>query len=443
MRFFLSLIIIVFSNPAFSNFESSVEKLIEKYKISKRLLSVSVLNSDGKVIYKLNEDKFKIPASLTKIVVAGAMLENFTPNHKFSTTIYIDKTPSQNALFGNIYLKGGGDPSFTSERMWYLVNEFKRQDINIIEGDIVLDDYIFDDLWIDPNRSTRRVSRAYDSPTFGFSFNWNSLNVFIKPTSLEKKSDVTLDPENVFFKLVNKTKTSSFPTKIETNLSDRTVTVSGQINAKSDERVFYVPVQDSLWGVHHLKYFLERRNIRVLGKIRRGKVPKNAKPVASSDGADMSEIVKMMMKFSNNFITEMMTKHLALKKGSKKGNIKKGLQIIKSHLESHVDSKDFKIQSVSGLSRKNNFKALSLAKLLHEYKNLKYSTEFVASLPIGGLDGTLKKRKIPNTIRAKTGQLNGVYAIAGYADYPNKVFVIMYNGARNVRPFIDELVSLL
>ena len=443
MRLFLSLIIIVCSNSAFSKFESSVEKLIDKHKISKRSLGIAILNSEGKVVYKLNEDKFKIPASLTKIAVSGAVLDNFPPSHKFSTKIYTDKTPFQNTLFGNIYLKGDGDPSFTSERMWFLVNEFKRQKIYTIEGDIVLDDYIFDDLWIDPKRSKKRVSRAYDSPTFGLSFNWNSLNIFVKPSGLHKPSQITLDPENLFFDLVNKTKTSPFPTKITTNLSGKKVTVRGIFNQKSDEKVFYVPVKDNLWGARHLKYFLDRRGIKVKGKVKRGKLPKNAKLVAKSDGADVFEIVKMMMKFSNNFISEMMTKQLALKNGASKGSINKGLEVIKSHLDKYTDSKDFKIQSVSGLSRHNNFKALSLAKLLYAYKNLKYSTEFVSSLPIGGLDGTLKKRKIPNTIRAKTGQLNGVYAIAGYADYPEKVFVIMYNGTTNVRPFMDELLNLL
>ncbi len=446
MKSIIALIISTNLSMASNNTEQSLDRLFKKYSIKKKSIGLVVLDKKGESVYQINENRFKIPASLTKIPVAGAILENFSPNHTFKTRLYINKKPVKNKLQGNLYIKGDGDPSFTSERLWYLVNEFKRQGITHINGNIVVDDFIFDDNWIDPGRSTPRVNRAYDSPAFGLSFNWNSLNVFVKPSQIGKPAIVSVDPENNNFK--NKTLTSKNTSRVATDLSDNFLTISGRVQSSDKEKLYYTPVKDNLWAGKALKSFLSRRGISVDGKVIRSKVPKNAVEVASSPSATVGDIVKMMMKFSNNFIAEMMAKHLSIKARALRGNIAGGIKVINLHVSKinkdlNVSPNDFVIHSVSGLSHKNRFKPLSLAKLLFAYKKLQYNYEFMASLPIGGLDGTLKNRNLSQAVRAKTGQLNNVYGIAGYINDSEKVFVIIYNGKKNVLSFMDELIGLL
>ena len=68
--------------------------------------------------------------------------------------------------------------------MWFLVNDFYRQNLKAIEGDIIVDDLLFDDIRFDKSRESARVDRAFDSPVGAMSFNWNSVNIFIKPAAL-------------------------------------------------------------------------------------------------------------------------------------------------------------------------------------------------------------------------------------------------------------------
>lgn len=442
MKFVVSLILFSQSIAfASKDLELSIDSILKQHDIEKKDIGIVVLNSTGKAVYNLNGDQFKIPASLTKIPVAGAVLDYFSPNHTFSTNLFVDKNPADGVLSGNLYIKGDGDPSFTSERMWYLVNEFTRQGIKKIEGDIIVDDYIFDEKYVDPRRSTPRVSRAYDSLTFGLSFNWNSLNVFVKPSALGKPATVSIDPYNTYLRVNNKTKTSKKASRVIASISKDRVTVSGKVGVKSKEKAYYAPVKDNLWGGHNLKLFLSQRDISVGGEVKRGKLPEGATLVATSPSATVGELVKMMMKFSNNFISEMLVKHLSLKVGAKRGNILQGIKAIEAHINKTLSANDFVIKSVSGLSHKNSVRPMSLAKLLFAYKSVQYNYEFLSSLPIGGLDGTLKNRKMSQNIRAKTGQLNNVFGIAGYIN--DSVFVVIYNGNKYAISFIDKLIGVL
>ena len=70
--------------------------------------------------------------------------------------------------------------------MWFLVNEFTRSQVNKITKDIVVDDTLFDNVRYDNSRESKRVDRAYDSPIGAMSFNWNAVNVFIRPARISR-----------------------------------------------------------------------------------------------------------------------------------------------------------------------------------------------------------------------------------------------------------------
>jgi D-alanyl-D-alanine carboxypeptidase/D-alanyl-D-alanine-endopeptidase (penicillin-binding protein 4) len=128
-----------------------------------------------------NGEKKVIPASVTKLITAASALSHFPPGTKFKTSIWSNARVENGVLKGNLWLKGGGDPGFVSENMWYLVNIFTRNQISKVEGKIIVDDSLFDTVRFDPSREDYRVDRAYDAPTGAMSFNWNSVNVFVKP----------------------------------------------------------------------------------------------------------------------------------------------------------------------------------------------------------------------------------------------------------------------
>ena len=443
-----------------------VNRLIKKHRINRSNFAFVIKNlSTNHLEYELNAESRKIPASLTKILVAGACLDTFSPEHTFKTQLFINGPVKDGTLQGPLYLKGFGDPSFTSERMWYLVNEFLREGIRQINGDILVDDTLFDPIRRSSGRLPTQTDRAYDAPIGALSFNWNVLNIFLRPGPKRgSPAQVYLDPIATPFQLSHRVKTGGRRLKINVQTqrlnkkpgsSEKTdvVRATGRIPLGFEEKVFYRKItHPDLWTGANLKAFLEQRGVQVQGRVQRGPTPSNARMVASSPGASMVQLVHLMMKHSNNFIAEMLAKQLALSNGAKVGRLNEGLKMIQSHIKSFgLDTKDFHVSNVAGLSRQNRFNVHTLAQLLQIYHNqFHYSYEFVSSLPISGQDGTLKSRmqnkNIRGKIRAKSGQINGVVGLAGYIQTKKegvKVFVTIYNGKKEnhkVISFIDELL---
>lgn len=163
--------------------KKKIDKIIQKSGISTDQLSIYIAGGEGSpiTVSSINGEKKMIPASVTKLVTAAAVLKAFPPGTKFKTSLWSSAKIEDGVMKGDLYLRGGGDPSFVSENLWYLVNAFLRNDVRKIEGNIVVDDSLFDSVRFDSSRQKERVDRAYDAPTGAMSFNWNSVNVFVRP----------------------------------------------------------------------------------------------------------------------------------------------------------------------------------------------------------------------------------------------------------------------
>jgi serine-type D-Ala-D-Ala carboxypeptidase/endopeptidase (penicillin-binding protein 4) len=434
-----------------ADLKQQLNQVITKHGLSKEHLSIEV-SAGSKKIFALNSDQKMIPASVTKILTSYASLKTFPLNHKFKTELYFDGE--------NLYIKGGGDPSFVSENMWFLVNEFVRKNIKSVK-DIVVDDFLFDQVRYDQSRESVRVDRSYDAPVGAMSFNWNSINIFVKPGLKNQTADVYLDPANSYFKLINKTNTNDNKSAkdliIDMNQDQKIITVRGDVHSKNDEKAYFKNVSDPvIWTAENLKYFLMQRNINVTGKLRSGRLPDTANKVATSESKSINQILIDMNKFSNNFVAEMLTKNLAAYAGEKSAKLSTGIQIIRQELQKiGLTEKEIFIENPSGFSRDNKFTAAGLNKVLEVIQNdFQIFPGFVESLPILGIDGTLKKRmknsKIEGLVRAKTGYLDGVISLSGYAgrdDGEILHFTFLYNGPRDMKlvqeTFDQMLVQIL
>lgn len=428
--------------------QDSYASILQKYKIDPTQVSLQILDGDEEV-FAVNPTSKKIPASITKLLTTFAVLKRLPVGHRFYTKLYSDGN--------NIYLQGGGDPSFVSENMWYLVNEFHRNPIKDFKGNIVVDDSLFDRIRFDDSREDKRVDRAYDAPVGAMSFNWNAVNVFVKPTSSGQKAQVVVDPESEYFDLVNNTITvTGVPKKelvVSISNSEKLITVSGEVQVGTKEKGIFKSVTDpEVWSGINLMSFLEQRDIQVKGKIITGRVPDNADLLATYESKNLSYILTDMNKFSNNFVAEMLTKGLAAQEVKSGASLKRGVEIIREELEKiNITKNEITIVNPSGLTRQNAFSAQALNKVLTNVKkDFSIYPIFIDSLPIAGVDGTLKKR-MKNTqaegwVRAKTGYLDGVVSLAGYAgrrDGTVLTFSFLYNGPRdeaNVREAFDQLL---
>jgi D-alanyl-D-alanine carboxypeptidase/D-alanyl-D-alanine-endopeptidase (penicillin-binding protein 4) len=463
-----------FSSLGFADFNADLEKrLQQKIKqsdIKSDELAIYVSSGDKyrtTPLFSLNAEKAVIPASLSKIVTAGAALAELRPGTKFETRMMTTADMNARTLKGDLYLVGQGDPGFVSESMWNLVNEFVRNQITVIEGDIVVDDTWFDAIRRDPSREESEVDRAYNSPIGAMSFNWNAVNVFVRPGAKEgDAAQVFADPENAYIKVVNTAKTVA--TNKSTQLSVERVEsrekgflgdeirVSGQIARSSLEKVFYKGItKPDLWSGFNLKAFLERRDVSVTGTIRVGKVPSSARILARVESQSVEKMVKDMMKYSNNYVAEMLVKQIAATKVSPPGSIPIGMQKVRQYIQTSGIRSGLEVENPSGLTRKNKFQA----KALHDYLVALHGqfdifAEGLSAYPLAGIDGTLERRMrgtpAQGWVRAKTGLLTGVSGLAGYAgrkDGQLLTFVFLFNGRADkggsVRQLFDDLAVTL
>ena len=425
----------------------SAKEILKKYKIDSSQVSIQILDGEDEVFAVAAKSK-KIPASISKILTSYAILKRFPPGFHFYTRAYTDGK--------NVYLKGGGDPSFVSENMWFLVNELTRSGIKNFSGDIIVDDTLFDEVRYDESRESTRVDRAYDSPVGAMSFNWNAVNIFVKPTQPGKKARVVVDPESNFFDLVNNTNTVYAAKKdlaAGISNSEKLITVSGDVPQDAPEKAIFKGIEaPAMWAGANFKFFLEQRGIKVAGKIRQGLTPENAELLASYESKNLSYIMSDMNKFSNNFVAEMLTKGMAAQEMKMHATLKRGVEIIQEELAKvGVGPDEVIIKNPSGLTRDNQISAEAMNKVLTVIKNdFSLFPTFVDSLPIAGIDGTLKKRFKETIgegwIRAKTGYINNVVSLAGYAgrrDGRVLTFSFLYNGPRDesqVREAFDQVL---
>jgi len=457
-----SFLFLTFSVPCFADLEKikkTMQNSVKSWGISEKDLSLYITTLEGdqpSVLLDVNSHKKMIPASVTKVVTASAILEAFPPGYKFKTQLLRSadqKINEAGVLKGSLYLKGGGDPSFVSENMWFLVNQLLRTGIRKVDGDLIIDDTLFDQVRFDESRQENRVDRAYDAPVGAMSFNWNSVNIFVRPGASGAEARVYLDPENSYLKLVNKTKTvGGDDQNLNVDRQKNTIHISGKIGTSSKEAVIYKSIlEPDLWAGENLRAFLKQRSIEVTGDVKPGVTPKNSEVIAESESKPIEAVLADMNKFSNNYVAEMLTKNLSTLEKTP-GTLSAGMKKINIHMKSlNSPSEEYELYNPSGLTRENKMSSFALWKVLDHLKNdYRVYPELLTSLPIAGIDGTLKKRMknspAERWVRAKTGFLTNVVALAGYAGRPDGrvfTFSFIYNGSvdeARIRNSFDQLL---
>ena len=287
------------------------------------------------------------------------------------------------------------------------------------------------------------------------SFNWNAINA--STFGLEKSGKppaVYLDPEMKGWKVSNHAITVKSGHKPESamppRLEDDTILVEGKMPESVPEFVIYKGITDPVsWSGEALRAFLQQRGITVNGTVKAGKTPASAELLAKFDSQPVGALVvrydEVLEQLRRGNADEGAGREIRRATGDASKTASKSLLTRIVGMGLKKDRFRF-LKVTSGLSRRFfPFRPADLAFLLEEnYKRFSYAPEFLVSLPLAGVDGTLKKR-IKNSdavgwIRAKTGSLNGVVGLAGYAGQKEggaRAFVFIFNGPaerRRIRP---------
>ncbi|MGO9570998.1 MAG: D-alanyl-D-alanine carboxypeptidase/D-alanyl-D-alanine-endopeptidase [Desulfomonilaceae bacterium] len=391
----------------------------------------------GRIIMEKNPDLPHIPASTMKVVTSAAALQALNPDFTFVTEILADKIRDESV--GNLFLRGCGDPYLVSEELFALTRALKDKGLQEIRGNIVVDDsYFTPEPPLDENE--KLGPRSYHAPYSALSLNFNSIKVLVQPASRPGQDAQTItDPVSEYSIVQAKVKTvkGSKPAQVEitkhVTADDREIIrLEGVIgvDAPGWRRYVNVALPSAYFG-EVFKEFLLREGIRVNGKVVRGKVPPSAVSYFEFNSRPLGGIVYWLNKFSNNFMAEQINMAMGAKVHGAPGTREKGLSVIRKYLLScGVSEESFSLSEASGLSRNNRVSASALVRvLLQASRDFSYNAEYMASFGVAGVDGTLKEKftdpNVKRRLRAKTGTLRGVNALAGYGITPSgKTFVI-------------------
>jgi D-alanyl-D-alanine carboxypeptidase/D-alanyl-D-alanine-endopeptidase (penicillin-binding protein 4) len=223
---------------------------------------------------------------------------------------------------------------------------------------------------------------------------------------------------------------------------EETLVVQGKISPKTRYGVSaYIYVNNpALFTTATFKDALEQVGVTVDGTPMLGKVPQKSRRVGIYLSDSLSRIICDSNKISNNFVAEQILKVLGAEILGTPGTTEKGLHVVQEFLEElDIPADTYVLENGSGLSRNNRLSAEQIVTVLnYMYENFEVRSEFLASLAIAGVDGTLRSRlqdtQAERRLRAKTGALTAVSCISGYAaTRDNEVFVfsIMMNSYKS------------
>jgi D-alanyl-D-alanine carboxypeptidase/D-alanyl-D-alanine-endopeptidase (penicillin-binding protein 4) len=407
-----------------------------------QLGALVVAREDGRVLYARNADLPLVPASNQKLLTALAALAVFGPAHQFTTTVSADAAPDAEGAVGALYVRGGGDPALNSEDWWRLAADLRARGLRRVRGDVVLDDSLFDAERWHPEWGAVS-SRAYYGPVGALNANYGAFAVEVSPgPAVDAPARVALSPPLAYFSLASSVRTaargaSQVKVATEPTATGESVAVTGKTPAGASPKRIYRSVSDpARYAGAVLVWQLAAQGVRVDGRLRRGASPSGARELLAFQGRPLAEIVRLFLKYSNNNVAETLVKGIAAQESGPPGSWSAGVAAMSQRLRGLGLGLDgARLVDGSGLSRGNRVSARLLVSALRAAdRSFGFGPELESALPIAAADGTLahRARGAAGAVRAKTGHLDGVTSLSGYAALAGggeALFAVLVNGA--------------
>ena len=401
--------------------------------------------SNDTTLYAYREKIMCRPASVQKVITSVTALSSLGADYKFSTKLRTRGTIKDGVLEGDLYLVGGLDPSLNEHELRSMVSDLKKAGVTRIGGTLYADVSIMDSTywatgwcWDDAPASFQ----PYISPLMvhqGF------VGIEVKPTSKGQAPQVNIYPSNDYIKVVNKARTQDNtlgPLTITRDWmhNDNTIVVEGNCKRRQSTDLSVVGSADFTFAL--FREYLDQEGISY-GKYGWGNCPVMATDI-SVVSHGLKAIVKEALKESNNLFAEAMflqTGRLQYPKGITFKDASKYLQNFVNR-KFGIFTSSFNIVDGCGLSMYDLCSPQFIVDMLTLiYKDQELYPILYKSLPISGVDGTLKTRLSDKTtlnkVHAKTGSVTGSCTLAGYihaADGRELAFCIMNEGAVKMAP---------
>ena len=411
----------------------SVVNQMKRYKIPRDSLSLYIVDLDiDHPIIELNPDTPRNPASVIKLLTTYAGLDLLGPAYTWETRFYIDGDLDNGILDGNLVLQGGGDPFLTREDFWHMLYTLRARGIQHIRGDLIIDDSLFENETGSTGDFDKRPYAVYNTFPSAVLLNFNAQEFVVLPG--KHSVHVYADPPADNLKIRNNIKTASGPcyqsgAGINLGISregkDVIADFSGKHPRACGERILLrsvMPPIEYVYGV--FKSMWQDMGGTISGTYRNTVMPLPDRPFYLNVSRPLREIITSINKFSNNVMARQLFLTIGQIKEGTPGKKESGNRVIQNWMQSiGIHAPELVLENGSGLSRTTRISARNMGKVLQHAWSSPLSAEFLSSLPIAGIDGTMRKRLNKDTptgnIRIKTGLLRSVRSMAGYIKSKN------------------------
>jgi serine-type D-Ala-D-Ala carboxypeptidase/endopeptidase (penicillin-binding protein 4) len=400
----------------------------------------------GQTLYALHADRSFIPASNAKLFTAALALATLGPAYRFRTTLEtagaLDATGQ---LEGNLVLVGRGDPDLSNRVFPYVKKEeFEgppekalaeladaavARGIREIRGDIVADASYFSDEPYPHGWTLDDLVARYGAAVGAIAVNDNSLDIKLDPGAAPgRPASLTVEPWPDSYQFINGvttgTRDSEAKLSVRRDPGSREVILEGVLPLDSQPEEAHVSVDHpAQYAAELLKHLLVERGVRVDGVARAEHLPPPAETrrtvLAEHLSPPLFEEMRFLLKTSQNLHAEMLLR-AAARVATGEGSTEAGLKLEQGFLARiGVAPEQVQLQDGSGLSRYDLVTPEAVVALLRNAAKESWGGVFRDSLPVAGEDGTLADRmkhtRARGRIAAKTGSLDHVHALSGYA----------------------------
>ena len=461
----LGLALTVLSQPATANetLKRSVEEALAKTP-SKAKLGVRFETLEGKVLYERDSQVPLTPASNMKLLTTTTALARLGPDFQHETRLVLaGGRQSGKVHTGDMWLIGGGDPtlSFRFDKaplLGSVVTAFRAAGIKKVEGGLVVDARVFDEVRLHPSWEASDAEHWYGAEVSGLVLNDNCLDVTVKGGPV-----ATMEPFTEYVRLLLEAKSTPERNKhnfsiLRTESDKRTISIRGKVWTKSTGLTRSIPVPDpAAFYAVVLRGRLGMSGIEVTGRIRKAGAEE-----AAPEGftlwrrtAPLLRTLGVINQRSHNLYAECVFKTLGRLdpqgKGAelkRQGSWPRGAEVVTRFLCSDLGlpAAEVTVSDGSGLSRDNLASPRALCRVLRAALSGPNAEHFAASMARPGEEGTLKRRlkTLPEgvSVRAKTGTLTGVSALSGVIERGKErvVFSLLINGPGASRRHLDPIL---
>lgn len=396
------------------------------------------------------------PASAMKLVTTYAALELLGPAYTWKTEALTDLAPLNGQTIGNLYLRGSGDPRLALEQFWLLLRQLRARGVKDIGGDLILDRSAFALPNHDAAEFENEPLRPYNAGPDALLVNLKSLRLTLTAGAEKKVVKVIAETPSDDLRLDNRLKLTDdacgdWRERIKVKVNGESIDsieLTGSFSANCGDKALNLSPWPANVQVERLFRALWRELGGTLrGKVRDGLTPTTARPLAVQESPALGEVVRDINKYSNNVMARQVFLTLAAERPATPEGARR-------RIKAWLADKELKLPGLvldngSGLSRGEHISADGLSQLLLAAWKSPVMPELMSSLPLAGVDGTLKKRlgdsAASGRAHLKTGYLEGVRAIAGYVlDSSGKrwvvVFLINDQKSRQGKPAMDALL---